>query len=249
MKKTIMVFWMIAVSVFFVSIARAQSNDIYKWTGFYVGLNAGYGFGGTNSYVFESSDPVWQTAIRNNWVDEPSFKPEGFLGGAQAGFDYQISDMLLIGVETDFQYSDINDKNNGKSSTHPSEISMIKQDMEWFGTTRARFGVLPTKRLLVYGTGGLAYGRLKSSASVDFFNGGQVFAGSSTKTRSGHTLGGGMEFALTKNITVKGEYLYYDLGRNEVDIVTVNWAGGPSYATGAFTTRGNIVRMGLNYRF
>ncbi|HEX2966739.1 MAG TPA: outer membrane protein [Syntrophorhabdaceae bacterium] len=248
MKKAVVVFSMVAVSLFFASVVLAQSGETYKWTGFYIGLNAGYGFGGNNGYSFGSVDPVWQTAVQSNWVDEPSFRPKGFVGGAQAGFDYQICDKLLVGVETDFQYSDIKDKNRGKSSTHFDELSQIKQDMEWFGTLRARFGVLPTQRLLIYGTGGLAYGKLKSSASVDFFSGDQIFAGSSTTTRSGYTGGGGIEFAVAKNITVKGEYLYYDLGRNEVDIVTARFTS-PSYATGTFTTRGSIVRMGVNYRF
>jgi len=253
MKKTVLALLMITVSLFFVSIVCAQSSATYKWTGFYAGLNAGYGFGGNNSWSFESADPNWQYAISNGRISEPSFKPKGLVGGVQAGFDYQISDRLLVGVETDFQYSNIKEKHSANLPAvglFYDEVTQIKQEIEWFGTTRARLGVFPTQRLLIYGTGGLAYGRLKASSSVryDYAGGPNLFGGSSKDTRVGHTMGGGVEFALAKNLTVKGEYLYYDLGTNEVDILTIRWSS-PLYATGKFTTRGNIVRMGVNYRF
>jgi len=64
----------------------------------------------------------------------------------------------------------------------------------------------------------------------------------------GHTIGGGLEFALARNVTLKGEYLYYNLGKVEVDIGSINFVI-PTYATGTFKNKGNIVRMGLNYRF
>jgi len=254
MKKCISVLMFLALCLFFVSVADAQNNQAYKWTGFYAGLNAGYGFGGNNGWTFESGHSAWAYTIANGRVSEPSFKPKGLIGGVQAGFDYQISDKLLIGVETDFQYSDVKDKGTSSLPALGSwyaEQTRIKQKMTWFGTTRLRFGVFPIQRLLIYGTGGLAYGRLEASSSVryDYTGDYNLFSGSSKDTRVGHTMGGGVEFALARNLTAKAEYLYYDLGRNEVDVVTVHWTGGATNASGIFTTRGNIVRMGVNYRF
>jgi len=239
----------IVVCLFLASMASAQSNQVYKWTGFYVGLNAGYGFGGDNNYSLSPVSTNWTAAVVGGGVAEPSFKPHGFVGGIQAGADWRFSNVFLIGLESDIQISDIGDKNRGIADglySVPGETK-IQQDLKWFGTTRLRFGVLPMERLLAYATGGLAYGKVKSSASVSFIDG-ELYAGSKSKVETGYVIGGGLEFAFTKNIFMRREYLYYDLGRRGVPLLTIS-GGIPQESNGSFTTRGNIMRMGVNYKF
>lgn len=139
--------------------------------------------------------------------------------------------------------------------------------MKWFGTARARLGWLPTNNLLLYGTGGLAYGRYNATAVLNsqfnanlaggppFFEYNCVpaagcFSGSNSRTSAGWTLGAGGELVLTSHITLKAEYLYVNLGRIGVDSVAVATLivppAMPSSFTANFSTVSfNIVRAGL----
>ncbi|KAF0231443.1 MAG: outer membrane protein [Beijerinckiaceae bacterium] len=151
---------------------------IFTWTGFYVGVNAGYGFGGMTgpgSGIFKD--------------------PSGFIGGGQVGYNYQIN-QVVVGLETDLQYSGI----SGKSAAVGS-----KGSIPYFGTVRARAGVA-MDRFLPYITAGYAYG------GTDL-----TVPGASTKTmHHGYVIGGGVEYAFTNNITAKVEGLYMDLGEKSV---------------------------------
>jgi hypothetical protein len=120
-----------------------------------------------------------------------------------------------------------------RASTAPGVATNIaaQQRLDSFGTVRARLGVLPTDRLLVYGTGGFAYGRIKenvtltSAATVGVVNvagdfnctaGQTCFAGSSSRVATGWTAGFGTEYAFSSNITAKVEYAYVNLGGGDV---------------------------------
>ena len=116
------------------------------------------------------------------------------------------------------------------------------QSVNSFGTFRLRMGALPANPLFLYGTGGLAFGQV--NANVNSLSGGAgslssggfsyvcgaagttCFSGSSSKTLVGWTLGGGAEFALTSNLTLKGEVLYVDLGSYSATVATTNAGGG-----------------------
>ena len=74
------------------------------------------------------------------------------------------------------------------------------------------FGYTAADRLLIYGTGGLAYGNVSSNSDVLFTSGGDTYVGSSSAMQAGWTLGAGAEYAFNKNLSVKLEYLYIDLG-------------------------------------
>jgi outer membrane immunogenic protein len=128
--------------------------------------------------------------------------------------------------------------------------------LDWFGTVRGRVGYLPTDRVLLYATGGLAYGHLGSDAPGLGLGWGS--------TRAGWTVGAGAEAAIDRNWSVKLEYLYMDLGNvggaNASATGVTNAPNTPTPGfntvtttalTSAFSTRftDNIVRVGLNYRF
>jgi outer membrane immunogenic protein len=185
---------------------------IFTWTGFYVGVNAGYGFG---NYDVKG-------AVTNTIGD-----PDGFIGGAQVGYNYQFG-QFVAGLETDLQYSDM------KSSRANLIGGTNKGELEYFGTVRARFGVA-YDRFLPYITGGFAYGQNKVTVS------GLGISTSDDNTHFGYTVGAGLEYAFTNNLTAKIEYLYTDLGEKRY-----------FSAAGVGTKIGNdfsVVRAGLNYKF
>ncbi|MXQ10369.1 outer membrane protein [Microvirga makkahensis] len=176
---------------------------IFTWTGFYVGVNAGYGWNDdAEDIVF---DPT--TTIVGD-----SDEDGGFIGGAQIGYNYQIGS-FVVGLEGDIQYADFG------SVTYAFPTGTVTLDSEdWFGTARARAGVA-FDRALIYATGGFAF----------------------TDNRSGWTLGGGLEYAFTNNLSAKIEGLYVNLDEDDFDF------DGVTYSTGESDF--GVVRAGLNFRF
>ena len=129
----------------------------------------------------------------------------------------------MLGVETDFDGSTLSKSFNNVGSpfigpARPLRATSLtvngKTSLTWLGTTRARVGFVatPDNRLMIYATGGVAYGGGNSQFSVFDATTGSFFSGNPSSTRVGWTIGGGVEYAITNNITIKGEYLYADLG-------------------------------------
>ena len=146
----------------------------------------------------------------------------------------------------------------------------VSNRLDYLGTVRARLGVVPTPNLLLYSTGGLAYGGVRSSTQINFNNTGTNFntggpvppgssSGSFSDTRFGWTVGGGLEWMFSPNWTAKVEYLYYDLGSaryatggySSVDLGPTNFPDSGVQTVGTSTTthfNGNIARVGVNYK-
>jgi outer membrane immunogenic protein len=126
----------------------------------------------------------------------------------------------------------------------------VQQNLKWFATLRGRLGVAATDRLLLYGTGGLALGRLDYSGNIHrtaiLLN--FDVPASTSVTKAGWTIGAGAEYALPDQWSIKAEYLYYDLGSASItgNLTVLGVVTGPQ-ATYSFATRGNIVRFGLNH--
>ena len=141
-----------------------------------------------------------------------------------------------------------------------SNIS-VNNAVDYLGTVRGRLGVLLTPALLVYGDGGFAYGGVHEGVDIasTFPPSGLGLSpafGSFTKTRPGWTAGGGLEWMVSPNWSVKAEYLYYDLGRvtfGAGGLTQTLFPAGPALFTDlpVASTRfdGHIVRVGLNYHF
>jgi outer membrane immunogenic protein len=123
----------------------------------------------------------------------------------------------------------------------------LTQKIDWFGTVRGRIGVLATPRVLLYATGGLAYGEVNSSESIGIVP--SVFSTSSTNV--GYTIGAGIEGAIGGNWTAKLEYLYVDLGRVSGSFATPTAALGGGTITSNYSSRvtDNVLRAGVNYKF
>jgi outer membrane immunogenic protein len=223
----------------------------FVWTGVYVGGNVGLSYGERQGQF--GSDTV--VSELGGWV-RPKDDFQTFIGGAQAGYNWQTG-LLVFGVEGDISYLD-----DVKALTMPRTVEgptytangtvTVLNSLEWLGTVRGRLGVA-ADRFFVYGTGGLAFGDVKNSATVEgtVTTGGVVtplepISGNGDETRTGWTVGAGTEYAITNNLTGKFEYLYYNLGTSKYDV------GAPGevadYHVRSDNT-GNVVRAGLNFKW
>jgi outer membrane immunogenic protein len=220
------------------------------WTGFYAGLNAGYGWGTTNTATTGAAplvdniaiDPFWgtpfgYTAAASSGV--ANVNQAGFIGGGQVGYNYQWGSNFVAGLEADIQGSAIRGTAgySGIAQFGPDSIGyidtaagsgVVAAGVDWLGTVRGRFGYLVTPSLLAYVTGGLAYGGVHATAvhSLAFTDSIPTIyptiggAGRYSDTRVGWTVGGGGEWMFAPNWSLKAEALYYDLG-------SASFASGP----------------------
>jgi len=123
----------------------------FTWSGGYIGVNAGYGGGKWKTRTTELDSPYLISATRSS--------ASGFIGGAQAGYNWQAGS-FVYGIETDIQYSRLA---IAKRLVVENAAFEARVGIDWFGTTRARLGFVPTERFLVYATGGVAYGKMEAS--------------------------------------------------------------------------------------
>lgn len=219
----------------------------FNWTGLYAGVNAGYAWSSGDKWTTTGDAASLAYAGAGNLPVSGKFSRNGFAGGLQLGANYQIN-QFVIGAETDIMALTSSKKNNFAMAS--GTYGSFKDSSNWLGTTRIRLGFTPVDRLLVYGTGGAAYGSVKHSAfAVAPGVGNAVWSGSKSDTKFGWALGAGAEYAFTNNITGKLEYLYYDLGRSNVTMAAVNAPAAGAAPVLRAENRGNLIRAGLNYKF
>jgi outer membrane immunogenic protein len=239
----------------------------YDWTGFYIGLNGGYSWG-NSSNTFTAGTLAATTASQHM---------DGWVFGGQAGYNWQFNKSWVFGIEGDIDATGqdgtaILGPNTTVTTVVPppgaralptattttTTTGSLEEKLPWLATLRGRIGVLPTDRVLLYVTGGLAVGEVKSTAGVTTTTSTALSFGTppgptsvsalagSSSTQAGWTIGAGVEGAIGGNWTAKLEYLYVDLG-------TVNntFAGVAPFAPLATSSHvtDNIVRAGINYRF
>jgi outer membrane immunogenic protein len=273
------------------SIAEAapKSPLLYSWTGWYVGGNIGYGWGNDGTVDFNPTGSVTAlfAPLGADIVDKQiaafgplDTKPRGILGGLQTGYNFQIG-AFVFGLEGNYDWTNINGSSG--RTTH-SEFTTAPgfgittnvnahERLDTLGTVRARLGFTPTQNLLLYGTGGFAYGRASSDFSVSEFETGPTCpgtpppnaisftpsSGSRSDTLTGWTAGGGGEWAFAPNMSVKAEYLHYDLGTmhygaNQITSLSAPCAAPPNTAFASVNLspsaefKGDLVRVGLNYK-
>jgi outer membrane immunogenic protein len=229
----------------------------FTWTGFYFGGNAGYGWGSADTRFEPLPDPVSFFELEPQKL-EPD--PSGFIGGGQIGFNWQWNKWLVLGIETDFQGTDIEGDDRRQpfdnitgaiANGDPDVFLEAHERMQWFGSTRGRIGIAPWCRWLFYGTGGVAYGNVDYSATTNFDNG-ITYPVRFSETNVGWTAGGGIEYAIGHHWTVKAEYLHYDLGnqsRTQPQLFNGVPTGSGFAVRYNFDTSGNIVRGGFNFKF
>lgn len=208
----------------------------YGWSGFYVGGQAGVGFGGDDGDVSVSG------AFPNDIVTRGDNGDASFTGGGQVGYDYQMGN-FIVGAVADFNYID-RDAETSVTLADPTADGATfgsKTDVKAFGTLRAKAGVA-NERVAVYATGGLAYADVdtKSRGPGTFTSVAGTGYDVSTKSDSdklGYSVGAGVDVLATENVSFGLEYLYTDVGesktRTEFNAVGAAAAGDPA----SFSTR------------
>ncbi|GDX39229.1 hypothetical protein LBMAG20_14440 [Methylocystaceae bacterium] len=282
--KALIIFSMI--NLFFINAVLASESlnkkkqnvpPLFTWTGLYVGFNTGYTWTASaplniatyNLYDaftgFGNASSLGGTGTINGQLN-------GFLSGAQLGYNWQFSEKFIVGMEADLQGAGV--RGGGGFGTIISTINgsavtsvRVRRNLEYLSTIRGRFGYAVTPRFMAYVTGGLALGGINAAgtvrqnltyvyspylgdpAKVDFY-----------QNRTGWTVGAGGEYALTSNTSVKLQYSYFDLG--DVSLSTSSFS--PLYFTNLLANNavslvdtstlstkynGHYLQAGLNYRF
>jgi outer membrane immunogenic protein len=286
MKK--LLFTTVAFSLLALPAMAADLVPIYKapppvpvcaWCGFYVGVNAGYTWSndtydtvGAVSYI-NPAGPVGGGAVAGALATLGttafSLHKDGFIGGGQAGYNWQFGN-LVAGFETDIQGASANSSVTvpavtplaGFAESYASTVA-VSEKLNYLGTVRGRAGFLFTTAWLIYATGGLAYGGVSGhtaiSAAESLGNppyppvaGASGFSG----TRAGWTAGAGIEWMFAPRWIVRAEYLHYDLGSvsTSFTLTQVNLvAGGAPWGAAVVTSNtkidGEMVRAALSYKF
>ena len=235
--------WLLAAVVAAVAPLAVPNVASAQWTGFYVGANVGYSWGKTsNSYTALDGANAPHTTT-------DSFSMNGAIGGGQIGFNYLFAPRWVAGIETDIQGS--GEKFNGSRvacSPDPCDTHVVNQSfsekLQWFGTVRGRAGYLVMPNWLVYGTGGIVYGKLTRDDSYNNVNTATVVTTSQSATKSGGVFGFGVESILWGNFTGRVEYLHFELPGLGSQHVT-NGQLDLTQTSNRF--RDDIVRVAVNY--
>lgn len=199
--------------------APVVATPVFSWTGPYIGAQAGYGWGKSKTdFGLGGSFDI---------------KPDGFLGGLYAGYNFDVGNNVILGIDGDITYNDLSESKDYYLGNDGSYAFSQKEKLRWSGAVRARAGYA-VDRFLPYIAGGVAFGNVKS----ELYNGDVGF--SSSKTLTGWTLGAGVDYAATDNLILRLEYRYTDYGDKDLN------AGGLGYNVGYKT---NDVRLGLAYKF
>jgi outer membrane immunogenic protein len=258
------------------------------WCGWYVGANVGGTWGGDSVNVVTtpvSSLTGSPAVIATHGVPAAASatgnlggNKGGFIGGGQVGYNWQ-SGFWVGGIEADIQGVAHSGSlsgtglafvgpGSGATGTPDNTTFTGSKSLDYLGTLRGRLGFTATPNFLVYATGGLAYGGVSTSAAFTTVNSAYPGVGlastwgtgnSASSTRAGWTVGGGLEWMFAPRWSVKGEYLYYDLGSvtyalgpsGSVVLPGFGGAGSPWFtnaSTASTKFNGNIARIGVNYK-
>jgi len=241
----------------------------YNWTGFYLGANVGVGVARDRTTTpFNTFATATGTPSTLSAAETFTLAPLGAIGGGQVGYNWQMAPAWVLGLETDFQGSGQKDSacmacvfiSPSPGGSSGALGTTYTQAIDWFGTLRGRLGWTQGP-VLVYATGGLAYGHIKTDEVVNTipFLTGVTTAASFSQTKIGWTAGAGVEGRLFGNWTAKAEYLYMDLGSVSGNVVApqlvipinVNPANINISENRGFNSaiHDHIFRLGVNYRF
>lgn len=196
-----------------------QTVPTFTWTGFYLGANAGYGFA-----KFTGAGATYFGSDSNAFI------------GLTAGYNYQ-AERIVVGVEADGALTNM--KGTGGAIVGPITRTSSGK-VTSFGTLRGRVGYA-WERALFYGTLGFAGANVKGNMLA--VNAGPpvtTYVGSGSDFHMGYAIGLGVEYALTRNVSAKAEYLYASVGKS-------NYFSAPNVVNSGVSM--NILRAGVNYRF
>jgi outer membrane immunogenic protein len=241
------------------AFAAPPPAAVFNWTGFYAGLNAGGFRSSANADTSTTCTPAQCYFINPNTTNlfnatgAQRDTPSGFIGGAQAGFNWQMGN-LVTGLETDFQSFKQNGSGSGTAvipSLAPSTLTVLQSfSTDWLWTLRPRLGIA-SSNWLFYATGGLAVTKVNANwLFVDVFA--DTEAASMSKTKAGWTIGGGAEYALLNGWSLKAEYLHLDFGN--IQTTSNNLLDSGTFPVPAqlflhsISLTSDVFRVGANYK-
>lgn len=225
-------------------LAALPSRD---WSGFYIGVNGGYG-----GDVFKQYGSLVGATSANGAValnTSNSSRTGGFIAGGHAGYNYQFYKHFVLGIETDGQWSGITGQHQAAvTEANYGTVYMNQQsNLGWFGTSRLRAG-FARGDTLSYATAGVAYGNV-SIGEQDVSGG--LFINNASAVRAGWVAGTGTEYAVLPNLSLRAEYLYMSMGGlNSYATGVINSSNtllAGNVSTGKMTN--NIMRVGLTWSF
>jgi outer membrane immunogenic protein len=231
---------------------------VSNWTGFYVGANVGYGWSHRD---FTNTITGTLGTIQNSAVSSGNDDGKGWLGGGQIGFNYQFLNHWVAGIEADLDAAHI----TSSTSACFTGLSGIKAcgnrdtDVKDFGTVRGRLGYV-FNNVLVYGTGGWAWGHGSNAIQINCIGPGCPGMSAVPPTSpapasvdvnpSGWTAGGGVEWAFLPNLTLRAEYLHLQFDGITEDRSKSGFFPSLFISSHVSSNVGvDLVRVGLNYKF
>lgn len=206
---------LLASSAFAADAIVGEAAPVFIWTGGYVGVQAGYAWSDGNIH-------------QNNGPGFIESDPDGFLGGVFAGYNYQMSNDVVIGAELDFVSANVDGSGQIFAAPGlPFPGGVGTEELNWSGAARLRLGYA-ADRFLPYIAGGVAFGDIGISSNTGVSSFGDTF--------TGWTIGAGLDYAMTANLLLRAEYRYTDFGKEALPAGVVD-----------LTT--SEVRLGFAYKF
>jgi outer membrane immunogenic protein len=221
-------------------VAPLAPLPVFTWTGFELGVQVGGGVGRTSVSVEGAGAPF------NVGPSSDSYSTSGVFGGIHLGFNYQLTQPIVVGVQGEYNFSGI----TGTAVAPP--LTFLSTSIREFGSADARLGVA-FNRLLIYAIGGFAYADLSSQIALEGLSPGVINFW--RVNRYGFDVGGGLEYNFYGNWTMRAEYRYYDwgtLGYNSAGFGSVvNGIPGFTFAIPNHSSRETMQtgRVGLTYKF
>jgi outer membrane immunogenic protein len=225
----------------------APIAPVANWTGFYVGAQIGGASfdpscSGTNSRPndFEEEALPCTPAFPGDALSNSSLSSASVIGGGKIGYDYQW-DRVVLGVVGEFDWTHLNSTSVEQYTMFNGGVGNASEQIDWLASARARAG-WAFDNVLFYATGGVAWTRIKASASWV-----PEWAGQVSSDRTGVVAGGGFEYRFTPNLSFVGELLWYDFGTTSVN---TSLGDPPTTFTTTFKSQ-DIVSgtLGVNWRF
>jgi len=196
----------------------------YDWNGFYIG---GY-FGDALGHASATTATNFGTA---RWNDK------GLTAGLTVGWNWQVAPTWLLGVEGDIGWLDLD-----RTQLNWNDRVSVGVKTDWYATARGRVGYVAGPSL-IYATGGAAFVHLRDTFGGDA--GAGIGPTTNTDTKTGFTVGGGIETKLSRSWSAKTEYLFIDVGDNSFGSNPYAVAGIPTTMNHTF----HVIKTGLNYKF
>jgi outer membrane immunogenic protein len=215
------------------------------WSGFYLGLFAGYGWGRAKATApYDGNTGFFYNFLGNAY----SFDADGFFGGGTLGYNMQ-SGAFVYGLEGEVGYLGLKGSALEPNDLPASADTVTRVKSDWYGALYARAGVAAGNALF-YGKGGVAFLNAKASTIDPCANvagcGTTTLTMTGDKVMAGWSAGGGIEWMFAPGWSAKAEYAYFDFGKVDT--------AGPSSVPGEFYRQSvdvtvHSAKLGVNYRF